>query len=155
MATLDDLFNRYGHPSDEWNATKHFYYTRADCIRRIEDIQHADKKAQRDIAELLQVVELLQEYRRKLHERAQAFFGCGFSLLLKIWREVNYYNNKKFYFVEIQKTPDVQNAAPMQLLQERYEGKERHKAIARFEELKKLYPNIPTEKDINKSKWER
>ena len=83
MATLDDLFNRYGHPSDEWNATKHFYYTRADCIRRIEDIQHADKKAQRDIAELLQVVELLQEYRRKLHERAQAFFGCGYDSYYK------------------------------------------------------------------------
>lgn len=155
MATLNDLFSKYGHPSDEWNATKHFYYTRADCIQRIEDIQHADKKAQQDIAELLQVIELLKEYRRTLHERAQTFFGCGYSLLLKVWREVNYYYGKKFYFVEIRKTPDIQNAAPIPLLQERYEGKERHKAIARFEELKKLYPNIPTEKDINKSKWEK
>ena len=44
---------------------------------------------------------------------------------------------------------------PMAVLSEEYDGKERHKALKRFEELKKQYPNIETEIDIAKGKWEK
>lgn len=154
--TLDNLFSRYGSPSDEMNETKHFYYRRADKITNLEDVKHADEKAQRDIAELSEMTELLKEYRQTLYNRAQEFLTAGYTMQLKITRNVDCYrNNKKSYTIEIAKVLDVPNSAPICILREVYEGKERHTALKRFNDLQKLYPNIKTVKEIDKGRWEK
>ncbi len=156
MRTLESLFSRYGSPSSEMNETKHFYFTRADHIESIEHVQSEDKKAVNTINELLELAELLKEYRKTLFERAQEFLTAGYAMQLKITRNIDCWNdNKKFYVIEVLKILDLKNAEPVTVLQETYEGKERHTALKRFEQLKKLYPNIETIKNIDKRSWEK
>ncbi len=156
MRTLENLFSRYGSPSSEMNETKHFYFTRADHIESIEHVQSEDKKAVNTINELLEFAELLKEYRKTLYDRAQEFLTAGYAMQLKITRNIDCWNgNKKFYVIEILKILDLQNAEPLHILKEIYEGKERHTALKRFEQLKKLYPNIETIKNIDKRSWKK
>ena len=70
-------------------------------------------------------------------------------------RRVDSWKNKRYYDITVVKIIDAPNARPVAVLSEEYDGKERHKALKRFEELKKQYPNIETEKDIDKKQWER
>ena len=88
MRTLKSLFSRYGSPSSEMNETKHFYFTRADHIESIEHVQSEDKKAVNTINELLELAELLKEYRKTLFERAQEFLTAGYAMQLKITRDI-------------------------------------------------------------------
>lgn len=75
---------------------------------------------------------------------------------LKITRNIDCWNgNKKFYVIEVLKILDLKNAEPVQVLEETYEGKERHTALKRFEQLKKLYPNIEIIKNIEKRSYEK
>lgn len=156
MRTLENAFSRYGCPSAEMNETLHFYYTRADHVKTLDWIKYYDKRADEDIQGLLNFIEVLKEYRKTLFERAQEFLTAGYTMQLKIKREIDSYRNgKKSYVIEVLKILDLKNADPVRILQETYEGKERHTALKRFEQLKKLYPNIETIKEIEKQRWER
>ena len=155
MTTLDELFRRYGRPSDEINERIYIYFTRADKIETFNRVQNADKDAQEKIAELQTWIELLKEYRQTLYSRAQEFCAANYSMKLTLRRRIDYYSNKKYYNIKILKTISAPNACPLVIFSEEYSGTERHKALKRFEELKKQYPNIETEKNIEKSKWER
>lgn len=44
---------------------------------------------------------------------------------------------------------------PDNVIEETFEGKERAKALKRFEELRKEYPNTEAIKEIDKYQWER
>ena len=155
MANLEKLFTRYGQPSDEINETIRFYYRRADKIESFERVQQADKDAQEKITELETWIELLKEYRQTLYERAQELCAADYSMKLTLRRRVDSWHNKRYYDITVVKVISASNARPIEILSEEYSGTERHKALKRFEELKKQYPNIETEKDIEKSKWER
>lgn len=155
MVTLDELFSRYGHPADEMNEKIYFYFTRADKIETFEKVQQADKAAQDKITSLFVWIELLKEYRKTLYSRAQELCAATYNMKLTLRRRVDYYSNKKYYEVKVLKTIDAPNARPVALVSEEYDGKDRHKALKRFEELKKQYPNIETEKDIDKKQWEK
>ena len=155
MATLDELFTRYGHPADEMNEKIWFYFRRADKIETFDRVQQADKDAQDKITSLCIWIELLKEYRKTLYSRAQELCAATYNMKLTLRRRVDYYSNKKYYEVKVLKTIDAPNARPVAVVSEEYDGKDRHKALKRFEELKKQYPNIETEKDIDKKQWEK
>lgn len=74
---------------------------------------------------------------------------------LTLRRRVDSWHNKRYYDITVVKIINAPNTCPLVILSEEYKGMERYTAIKRFEELKKQYPNIQTEKDIEKSKWER
>ena len=139
MATLDELFSRYGHPADEMNEKIYFYFTRADKIETFEKVQQADKAAQDKITSLFVWIELLKEYRKTLYSRAQELCAATYNMKLTLRRRVDYYSNKKYYEVKVLKTIDAPNARPVALVSEEYDGKDRHKALKRFEELKKQW----------------
>lgn len=156
MRTLESLFSRYGAPSPEMNETRHFYFNRADHIKSLSHVQSEDSKAVNTINELLEFAELLKEYRKTLFERAQEFLTAGYTMQLKITRNIDCWKgNKKFYIIEVLKIIDLPNADPVSVLKETYEGKERHTALKRFEQLKKQYPNIETIKNIEKRSYEK
>lgn len=156
MRTLDKLFSRYGQPSDEMNETLRFYYIRADHVKSLDKVKYYDKKAEEDIQGLLNFAEILKEYRRTLYDRAQEFLTAGYAMQLKITRNIDCWKgNKKFYVIEVLKIIDLPNSEPVKIFEETYEGKERHTALKRFEQLKKLYPNIETITDIEKKSWEK
>lgn len=155
MTTLDELFSRYGHPADEMNEKIYFYFTRADKIETFDKVQQADKAAQDKITSLYVWIDLLKEYRKTLYTRAQEFCAAGYKMKLTLRRRVDSWKNKRYYDITVVKIIDALNARPVAVLSEEYNGKERHKALKRFEELKKQYPNIETEKDIDKKQWEK
>lgn len=155
MATLDELFSRYGSPADEMNEKIYFYFTRADKIETFNKVQQADKDAQDKITSLYTWIELLKEYRKTLYSRAQELCAASYTMKLTLRRRVDSWNNKRYYDITIVKIIDAPNARPVAVLSEEYNGKDRHKALKRFEELKKQYPNIETEKDVDKKQWER
>ena len=155
MATLDELFSRYGSPADEMNEKIYFYFTRADKIDTFSKVQQADKDAQDKITSLYAWIELLTEYRKTLYARAQQLCAASYTMKLTLRRRVDSWKNKRYYDITVVKIIDAPNARPVAVLSEEYDGKERHKALKRFEELKKQYPNIETEKDVDKKQWER
>lgn len=155
MATLEEVFTRYGYPADEMNEKIYFYFRRADKIESFDRVQQADKDAQEKITSLYTWIELLTEYRKTLYARAQELCAADYSMKLTLRRRIEYRTKKKYYIVSLIKIINAPNTNPIALRYEEFNGAERHKAIKRFEELKKQYPNIETEKDIEKMKWER
>ena len=155
MATLDEIFTKYGHPADEMNEKIYFYFRRADKIESFDRVQQADKDAQDKITSLCVWIELLKEYRQTLYARAQELCAADYSMKLTLRRRFDSWHNKRYYDITVVKIINAPNPRPLVILSEEYKGTERHTALKRFEELKKQYPNIETEKDIEKSKWER
>lgn len=151
--SCSDLFMKYGSPSTEANFTKHFYYQRADQLIDAQRIADADKRADRDIKELLQLVSDLREYRQTLAARYAELETMPYKLKLELKRQRNYSSNKIYYYVTISKVFD--DGTTQLELNEKYAGTERHKAISRYEELKKQRPGIEAIKDIEKGRWER
>lgn len=155
MATLEEVFTRYGYPADEMNEKIWFYFRRADKIETFDRVQQADKDAQDKITSLCIWIELLKEYRKTLYARAQELCAADYSMKLTLRRRVDSWHNKRYYDITVAKIINAPNARPIVILSEEYKGTERYTALKRFEELKKQYPNIETEKDIEKMKWER
>lgn len=150
--SCSDLFMKYGSPSTEANFTKYFYYQRADQLIDKKRIADADKRADRDIKELLQLVSDLREYRQTLAARYAELETMPYQLKLELQR-IARYNGKKFYYVRITRT--YEDGSTVKEFEESYPGTERHKAIARYEELKKQRPGIDCTKDIATKSWEK
>lgn len=155
MWTLEKAFSRYGAPAREMNETLRFSHPRADTVDSIKRIKEHDRWAAEEIEGLRQFADMLEEYRRTLYERAQAFYSAPYSMRLTLTRRVDIWNNKKYYDVQLLKVYDLENAAPEKVLDETYPGTERRQAFARFEELKKQHPNIETIIDTTKKHWEK
>lgn len=156
MKTLKSLFRRFGCNSESMDERIYLYLPRADKIDTLEHVQKADKEAEQKIAELLEYAELLKEYRKTLFDRAQEICAASYRLRLKIQRTLNNWRNgKKFYTITLARVYEADGIRDINLIEETYEGKERAKALKRFEELRKTYPNVETIKDIDKKQWER
>lgn len=132
----------------------HVYITKPEAIKSIKDLEWNSGRASRAIAEAEQLIETLKEYQQALYTRYQEIIGTNYRLFLKLERRVKY-DNSKSYIITIVKRFDGNNVADEEILRETFEGKERHKALKRFEALKKEYPNIENEQDIAKKHWER
>lgn len=157
MKTLDELFSRYGQPAEEMNERIYLYFRRANSLKTLQDIRNSDKEAQRNIAEFLEYAELLKEYRKTLYDRAQEICAASYRLQLKIQRHLDgWKGDKKRYTVTLSKIYDTAaNVKGENLIEETFDGKERFKALKRFEALRKEYPNTEAIKDIDKKSWER
>lgn len=152
MAKLEDLFRRGGDHSD---ITISLYYPKPHHIKELSQVKYYDGRAVEDIERFKDLISLLEQYRTDLYKRAQQFLTSDYKMRLSLVREIQAWTNKKIYRIEVCKIYDVPNAKPETLISETFAGTERHKAFARFEELKKLYPNIETVKDIDKKFWEK
>ena len=156
MKTLDKLFSRYGNPAKEANERINIYQTRADCITDMKHIQNEDERAARTISEMLDYIEALKEYRKTLYTRAQEICAASYRLQLKIKRTVDNWKNKKYYTVTLSKIyEESARIAPENLIDETYNGKDRAKALKRFDDLQKEYANVEAVKEVDKYQWEK
>lgn len=149
-----DIFT-YTNSNGEIRIGEQYYLIKPEKLDSISRVKMYDETAARAIKDATALIAVMNEYRHALYVRFNEINETNYSFLLSVKREIRYYENKKIYFVTIAKVFDRKDVAPETVLRERYEGRERHKALARFEELKKQYPNIRTEKDINKKQWEK
>ena len=156
MKTLESLFRRFGSPAEEMNESIYIHGTRADCIKDMKHIQSEDERARRTISEMLEYIETLKEYRKTLFDRAQEICAASYRLQIKIKRSIDSWKNKKYYTVTLSKIYDeAAHMTPDNVIEETFEGKERAKALKRFEALRKEYPNTEAIKEIDKYQWER
>lgn len=148
--SYQDLFT---HRADA-DLRRSVYIKKPSAIGSMKDLNYYDGRAQQAIAEAEAEIETLKEYRRALYERYQEIAAANYTLHLHLERRVKY-DGAKSYHVTICKRFDSGNVADENVLTENFPGKERYKALARFEALKKEYPNISADMDIEKKHWER
>lgn len=95
------------------------------------------------------MIEDMSEYRQALAGRYKQLATMP-SRRLKLERHASYYNKKIYY---IRHFTDYDDGTSVET--ETFPGKDRRAALARFAELKKQYPGIVAETDIERKSWER
>ena len=109
-------------------------------ISNIKTLQGYDRSAADYIKQCYENIKTLKAYREQLFNHVQKIVSAPEKLTLEIWRHLDYYkNNRVLYDITLNNTIDgIRN--PQRILFESYTGKQRREALARFEELKKQYP---------------
>lgn len=148
--SVNELFER----REDAEVRRTVYIKAPNKIGSIKNIEHYERAALDGIRDAENTIKILQEYRQALFNRYQEIYSTNYKLFLRIHRSVHYYNNLKKYTVSIVKRFDGNGVEDEEVLREIYDGKERHKALKRFEALKKEFPNIEFEIDITKKSWE-
>lgn len=88
-------------------------------MNALKDIKCWDSYATRGIAEAEQMIETLKEYRKTLYNRAQQLESTPYTRVLELKRQVDYFSNKKFYYVTIRRVYNG-NVARIDEMQEKY-----------------------------------
>lgn len=148
----DNLFQRYGVPSKEAEIRVLGWLRRPDALDTFGSIEDADREAARLIAQLEGLAEALKEYRGDLVKRYGELATMPSSERLLLER-IPSSGRGVMYYVHLFR--DYEDGTTVCTATETFEGRDRHKAIARFEELRKQRPGITAEKRIEKRQWER
>lgn len=118
----------------------------------VKDLQRYDKYTVDTINRLQTAINELQAYRGELYEHTQKLINASYTMEVSVERYKSYYGNV-CYYVRVAKVFD--GIGNEYIINEAYEGKQRHTALKRFEELKKQYPGAEHIKKIEKGRWER
>lgn len=137
MSAYEELFTRFGAPVDAAEIKISAYLSRPDTLSTVESVEYYDKNAARIIAECEAMTEDMRRYRQKLTARYNSLATMNYKRVIKLQRYVNF-NNAITYFIRFSTV--YEDGTKEETATERYPGKERHKALARFAELKKQYP---------------
>ena len=147
-----NLFERYGSPSEEAEIRFYGYLTRPDKLDTFERIRRMDDSAAQMIANCKHLVAQLTAYRQDLAKRYNELATMPSRDRLLLERVPNYIGKIVYY---IRFFTDYEDGTTVCTASEAFEGRDRRKAIARFEELKKQRPGIEAEKRIEKQQWEK
>lgn len=147
-----DLFQRYGAPSKEAEIRIWYCLQRPEALDTFDRIKHYDTQAAQMVAQCKKLIEDMSEYRQALAARYNQLATMPSCRRLKLERYVNY-DNRKFYY--IRHFTEYADGTSVETETETFPGKERRAALARFAELKKQYPGIAAEMDIEKKSWEK
>lgn len=149
--TYDDLF----YHKDEAEIRSHAYIKKPEAIDSIKSLEYFADNTRRAIKEAEEHIAFLKQYQKDLCARYQEITATNYTLFLLLKRHINSYTNAKTYEITISRRYTENRIADVQILREVFEGRDRHKALKRFEELKKQYPNIDNAMEIEKHRWER
>ena len=147
-----DLFQRYGSPSKAAEIRIWYHLQRPEALDTFDRIKHYDERAAQLVSQCKKLIEYMREYRQDLAARYNQLATMPSRRRLKIERYINY-ENKKFYY--IRHVTDYDDGTVVETETETFPGKERRAALARCAELKKQYPGIVAEMDIEKKSWEK
>lgn len=152
MSYKDEIFTRYGSPSNDADVKLYAYLKRAEKCKTFDEVADYDKRAARLIAECKRMASLMIEYRQDLAARYNqlATMPSKDSVMLQRYKS---YNNSVNYYIRF--FTEYEDGTKVETATETYNGAERHKALKRFEELQKQRPGIEYIKDIEKKQWER
>lgn len=147
-----DLLHRYGYDQEDGETLLCIYAVSPKKLKTPDDVIYRDKDASSKIEQLEKLIEDLKDYRKALSARYGELETMAYSRQLKLERNPHWRGNIE-YTVTITKT--FEDGSQVKDLNESYPGKERRKAISRFEELKKQFPGIESVVDIEKRQWEK
>jgi hypothetical protein len=120
----------------------------------LERLAGYDRHAQNSINYAEELIKAIKQYRLDLYNHCQTIRTAAFHLELQIRRRRGCRGGCVTYHVELLKIYEG-NLSAEYLIEERFNGKERHKALERYNELKKQYPGIPVREDTAKQAWEK
>ena len=147
-----DLLYRFGSEQESAEVRPYIYIQHPRKLSTPEEIMYRDKDAAANIQRLESIIADLKDYRQALAARYGELETMPYTRLLKLERCPHWKGNIE-YTVTITKTfPDK---TEIKELREVYSGKDRRKAISRYEALNKQFPGIPCEMDIEKRQWEQ
>ena len=147
-----DLLHRFGSEQESNEIRPYIYIQHPRKLSTPEEIMYRDKDAAANIQRLESIIADLKDYRQALAARYGELETMPYTRLLKLERCPHWKGNIE-YTVTI--TRNYQDKTEIKELREVYSGKDRRKAISRYEELKKQFPGIPCEMDIEKRQWEK
>lgn len=147
-----DLLNRFGYEQDTAEVRPYIYIQSPRKLSTPEEIAYRDKHAAESIAQLERIIEDLKDYRKALAARYGELETLPYTRVLKLERCPHWKGHIE-YIVTITKT--LSDGTKLKEIREVYTGKDRRKAIARYQELQKQFPGIASEMDIEKRQWER
>lgn len=146
------LFERYGsiHNDAEIRIRDTFY--RPDKLRSFDSVKSEDRSAERMIKQCEELIKQLTAYRQDLVARYNelATMTSEYRVNLERNRE---YGGKITYEVVLWKI--YEDGTEVSTTLKSFTGKERHKAIAYFEQYKRDHAGIKSLKNIEKHQWER
>ena len=151
--SLKDLFSRYGHPSTEADIRISGYLLRPDQLDTIAWVKDYDQTAERTIQELEEKIRQLKVYRIALAERYNYLATAPTAPVVRLTRRKTY-EGKVFYYLTIYER-NLLDGKEVKTNSTTFPGKERHKAIAAYNDYVQAHPGIVAEMDIEKRGWER
>lgn len=150
--SLETLFTRYGSRSKEAEIRLNAWLLRPDTLTP-DKISYYDGVALQTIRRAQSLIEDLNAYRQALAARYNELETSAYHYQLKLERQPANSCHGVLFFLSLSKI--YADGTTISELNEKYEGKQRHEALARFEALKKQRPGIEAIQDIEKRSWER
>lgn len=147
-----NLFQRYGSPSKEAEIRIWYCLQRPEALDTFDRIKHYDSQAAQLVAQCKKLIEDMSEYRQDLAARYNQLATMPSRQRIKLERYVKY-DNRKFYYIH--HFTDYEDRTSVETKTETFPGTERRAALAKFAELKKNFPGIVAEMDIEKKSWEK
>lgn len=147
-----NLFQRYGSPSKEAEIRIWYCLQRPEALDTFDRIKHYDSQAAQLVAQCKKLIEDMSEYRQDLAARYNQLATMPSRQRIKLERYVKY-DNRKFYYIH--HFTDYEDGTSVETKTETFPGTERRAALAKFAELKKNFPGIVAEMDIEKKSWEK
>ncbi len=135
---------------NERTKTIRFDFYPVERIPEMERLKRYDNWIAQDIAAAEKVIEEAKAYRLELAKRAAQLEAMQSHTRVTLKRE---HRDNIAYFLYTEKV--YEDGTAQMLQSNRYEGKERHKAIKAFRDMRKQYPGYEYIEDIQKSYWER
>ncbi len=146
-AVINEMFRRYGAPSEEVEISTRTYLTRPDKIGDLDTVQRYDRNTDETIKGMQRIIEKLQLYRIALQRRYNYLATSPTAPVIKLDRRKDWYGNKVFYYLSFYDR-NILDGHETLTSQKKYEGKERHVAIADFKKYVKDHPGIINEANI-------
>lgn len=150
---MKDLFSRYGHPSTEADIRISGYLLRPDQLDTIARVKDYDQTAERTIQELEEKIRQLKVYRIALAERYNYLATAPTVPVVRLIRQKTYQGRVFYYLTTYER--NLLDGKEVKTSTTTFPGKERHKAIAAYNDYIKAHPGIAAEIDIEKRSWER
>lgn len=150
--SLKTMFTRYGSPSKEAEIRLTTFLLRPDALTT-DQISYYDGAALQAIKHAQSLIEDLTAYRQALAARYNDLETSAYHYQLKLERQPANSCHGVNYYLSLSKI--YADGTTVCELNEKYEGKQRREALARFDALKKQRPGIDAIKDIEKRSWER
>lgn len=147
-----DLFRRFGSPSTTAEHRVYIYVETPESLKSAKEISYRDHSAAQNIAEMEKYIELLKLYRIELARRYSQLETMSYKDTLYLERSPHWKGHIE-YVIRIERV--MEDGTKTEPFRETFPGKERHKAFARFDELRKQHPGIEAVKDIERRPWER
>lgn len=149
-------FRKYGQPADTCDDRVNVWLISPEAIDDVQNAAHYDGHAAGYIKRLEAEIDFLKVYRLAMAERYQKLATTPTTPVIELKRDRRF-DGKVFYRLTLysRRCTDGKLVKQSDDINQTFEGKERHKAIAAFNAYLKSHPGIEAIKAIEKSKWER